>query len=118
MTSAEIVKALREECKTCSEIAVCMNGTNLAGFYCATSDAADLIERLEKEKADAQWIPVTERLPDYEKRVLTMDKWGHITDRMLLKFMSGKDYFTPDGMYPHKDIKYWMPLPKAPEVDL
>ena len=51
MKSAEIVKALREECKTCSEISVCMNGTNLAGFYCATSDAADLIERLEKEKA-------------------------------------------------------------------
>ena len=51
MKSAEIVKALREDCKTCSEISVCMNGTNLAGFYCATSDAADLIERLEKEKA-------------------------------------------------------------------
>lgn len=51
MTSEEIVRALREECKTCSEMSVCMNGTSLAGFYCATSDAADLIERLEKEKA-------------------------------------------------------------------
>lgn len=51
MTSEEIVKALREECKTCSEMSVCMNGTSLAGFYCAISDAADMIERLEKEKA-------------------------------------------------------------------
>ena len=51
MTSAEIVKALREDCKTCSENSICENGVNLAGLYCATSDAADLIERLEKEKA-------------------------------------------------------------------
>lgn len=51
MTSAEIVKALREDCKTCSENSICGNGVNLAGLYCANKDAADLIERLEKEKA-------------------------------------------------------------------
>ncbi len=51
MTSDEIVKALREDCKTCSENSVCKNGVNLAGLYCANKDAADLIERLEKEKA-------------------------------------------------------------------
>ena len=73
MTSTEIVKALREECKTCCEISACMNGTNLAGFYCATSDAADLIERMEKEKADAQWIPVTERLPENDRVLFRED---------------------------------------------
>ena len=52
MKSAEIVKALREDCKTCSENSVCGNGVNLAGLYCANKDAADLIERLEKEKAE------------------------------------------------------------------
>lgn len=50
MTSEEIVKALREDCKTCSESLICENGTNLAGLYCANKDAADLIERLEKER--------------------------------------------------------------------
>ena len=51
MTPEEIVQALREDCKTCSENSVCENGVNLAGLYCANKDAADLIERLEKEKA-------------------------------------------------------------------
>lgn len=49
MTSEEIVKALREDCKTCSESLICENGTNLAGLYCANKDAADLIERLTAE---------------------------------------------------------------------
>lgn len=50
MTPEEIVQALREDCKTCSENSVCENGVNLAGLYCANKDAADLIERLEKEE--------------------------------------------------------------------
>lgn len=49
MKGNEIVKALREECKTCSESPICENGTNLAGLYCANKDAANLIERLTAE---------------------------------------------------------------------
>ena len=45
----ELVKALREDCKTCSENQICENGTNLAGLYCANKDAADQIERDQKE---------------------------------------------------------------------
>lgn len=45
----ELVKALREDCKTCSESPICENGTNLAGLYCANKDAADQIERDQKE---------------------------------------------------------------------
>lgn len=52
MTRQEIVQALREDCKTCSENSVCENGVNLAGLYCANKDAADLIERLTAENAD------------------------------------------------------------------
>ena len=54
MTSEEIVKALRENCKTCSESLICENGTNLAGLYCANKDAADLIERLTAKNAKAE----------------------------------------------------------------
>ena len=65
----ELIKALREDCKTCSENPICENGTNLAGLYCANKDAADQIERDQKEIAElkakvTQWIPVTERLPE------------------------------------------------------
>ena len=45
----ELIKALREDCKTCSESPICENGTNLAGLYCANKDAADQIERDQKE---------------------------------------------------------------------
>ena len=48
----ELVKALREDCKTCSENTICENGTNLAGLYCANKDAADQIERDQKEIAE------------------------------------------------------------------
>ena len=48
----ELVKALREDCKTCSESPICENGTNLAGLYCANKDAADQIERDQKEIAE------------------------------------------------------------------
>ena len=48
----ELVKALREDCETCSENPICENGTNLAGLYCANKDAADQIERDQKEIAE------------------------------------------------------------------
>lgn len=48
----ELIKALREDCKTCSENPICENGTNLAGLYCANKDAADQIERDQKEIAE------------------------------------------------------------------
>lgn len=48
----ELVKALREDCKTCSENPICENGTNLAGLYCANKDAADQIERDQKVIAE------------------------------------------------------------------
>lgn len=48
----ELVKALREDCKTCSENQICENGTNLAGLYCANKDAADQIEHDRREIAE------------------------------------------------------------------
>ena len=48
----ELVKALREDCKTCSENPICENGTNLAGLYCANKDAADQIEHDRREIAE------------------------------------------------------------------
>ena len=48
----DLVKALREDCKTCSENPICENGTNLAGLYCANKDAADQIEHDRREIAE------------------------------------------------------------------
>ena len=120
MTPAEIVKALREECKTCSENSVCENGVNLAGLYCANKDAASLIERLTAENAALrekvpQWINVEERRPEPGKRVLA-------TDGVFV----GEAYRTSADTWRRYDgiamrdclgsvVTHWLPLPEAPE---
>lgn len=58
------------------------------------------------------WIPVKERLPEIGVRVLTLDKWGHIRDRVYKSYTNGKPYFYPDGLEPGRDIKAWMPVPE------
>lgn len=122
MTSAEFVKALREDCKTCSENSTCENGVNWAGLYCAVRDAADLIERLEKEKADAQWIPVTERLPEDGQDVLCWYEYFRYGEynAMFKAYGIGYQYFGNwGGEVSHGTntrVLAWMPLPKAPEA--
>lgn len=62
-----------------------------------------------------EWIPVTERLPEIGKQVLTLDKWGHIRNRKLYAYMSGHLDFQPDGLKPGADIIYWADIPEPPE---
>ena len=62
-----------------------------------------------------RWIPVTERLPEVGKQVLTVDKWGHIRNRKLYAYMSGHLDFQPDGLKPGADIIYWADIPEPPE---
>ena len=120
MTSEEIVKALREDCKTCSESLICENGTNLAGLYCANKDAADLIERMTAENAalreKQRWIPVTERLPERDVQVL-----GWYKDNPFSQYRPEVVAWNGNGwvfVYAHRyvtNVTHWMPLPKAPE---
>lgn len=64
-----------------------------------------------------RWIPVTERLPEPETRVLVLDRYGHMMDRTMRQLPTDKTpMFRPDGLMPGKDVTHWMPLPAAPEV--
>lgn len=82
--------------------------------------ALDAADRIEKQDAEIkvlrdkvpEWIPVAERLPEIGVRVLTLDKWGHIRDRVYKSYTNGKPYFYPDGLEPGRDIKAWMPVPE------
>ena len=70
---------------------------------------------LEEPAQEASpWISVKDRLPDVGERVLTLSKWGHVSDRTLRLYLSGGIYFSPDGLTPGVDVKYWMPLPNLP----
>lgn len=69
-----------------------------------------LILKKEIEKLRAQlprWIPVTERLPEYDARVREKDP------------DDGNDcWFDSAGWwYAFDEITHWMPLPKGPEVE-
>ena len=63
------------------------------------------------------WISVKDRLPEVGERVLTLDKWGHIHDRMLYQFVDGFISFRPDGLKPGIDVTHWMQLPEPPEME-
>lgn len=63
----------------------------------------------------SEWISAKDRLPEVGARVLTLSKWGHLSDRQLYKFESGSLMFRPDGLAPVRDVTHWMPLPEPPE---
>lgn len=117
----ELVKALREDCKTCSENPICENGTNLAGLYCANKDAADQIERDQKEIEALRaklpkWISVKERLPiDRLKKYLVAfrDVGGSIVD--MARYFPSDGWTCDNWDVPQNLITHWMPLPEPPK---
>lgn len=120
----ELVKALREDCKTCSENPICENGTNLAGLYCANKDAADQIEHDQKEIAELReklpkWISVKERPPiDRLKKYLVAfrDAGGSIVD--MARYIPSDGWTCDNWDVPQNLITHWMPLPEPPKEDV
>lgn len=115
MTSAEIVRALREDCKTCSENSVCENGVNLAGLYCANKDAADLIERMEKEKAALLEAASPRKLCDICKH----DSWcaDHGCNGNLCEECGSYSNCPCSNCLTHPKWEWKEPKPEAPEVE-
>lgn len=80
-------------------------------------EAADLIEQQaagieELREKVPEWIPVTERLPQVEQRVLIMDRHKNVMARTLRRLPGEKEpSFRPDGLLPKVHITHWMPLP-------
>lgn len=121
MTKDEIVKSLRACGRSCCDDCVCFKKE----VPCKVNNlgAADLIDQQaakikELEAKVPRWIPVTERLPEIEKRVLVLDRHGNAMVRTLRCLAGEKGpSFRPDGLVPRKHITHWMPLPEPPETD-
>lgn len=62
----------------------------------------------------SEWISVKDRLPAVGEKVLTLSKFGHISDRYLHEYGGGL-IFSPDGLKPGRDVTHWMPLPEPPK---
>lgn len=60
---------------------------------------------------DAWWVSTEEFLPNIGEKVLIISKWGRVSNAMFREYLSGKLLFSPDGLEPGKDVKWWMPLP-------
>lgn len=86
-----------------------------------------LLEAWQAAKAHAvpQWIPVSERLPEYGANVLIVVDGETEAENQVFEFKSGKwssgGFFESnkdDGRYYYvREVKYWMPLPAAPVKD-
>ena len=113
------------EGSTDTGIVVCICGAS----YTTIEQGADwntrpiednLIARIAELKAAQRWIPVSERLPeatgDY---IVTCDGWSNSE----IAYWNFPDSDNPSGwleymqyIWSRKPVKYWMPLPKPPEV--
>lgn len=120
MTTEQIVKSLRACGRNCCDDCVCFKEKMLCKVK--NLEAADLIEQhaariKELETKAPRWIPVTERLPEIEQRVLVLDRHGNAMVRTLRCLTGEKEpSFRPDGLVPRKHITHWMPLPEPPET--
>ena len=107
----ELVKRLRSEAVYLPE-----KFSKNAELLDVLMKAADAIEELSKPR----WIPVTERLPEFEGAVLCMRKsnvYGVRPYQEILYvdefgFKSFDDIYLADGVVTH-----WMPLPQPPKKE-
>jgi hypothetical protein len=66
----------------------------------------------EKGRQDAsKWIPVSERLPEAQQRVLTITDLGYIRTDCIRK----RDGHWFNEMFDPSTVTHWMPLPPAPK---
>lgn len=75
-------------------------------------DAVDMA--IEAQSAEAEWIPVSERLPDVDVEVLTTTDWPDVLIAWLNKDGAWE---TEELILANDEILAWMPLPEPYRED-
>jgi len=63
----------------------------------------------------SEWIPVSERLPERNERVLVVDESG-VNVGAYSPMLDDWWSLQGDRMAPGPQVTHWMPLPEPPEV--
>ena len=80
----------------------------------------ELAYRKGYEDGKPKWIPVTERLPDTEERVLVCKTWLGMVSKPVYGYYQHLPnsegcwcVLTEYGYYPQGEVTHWMPLPST-----
>ena len=86
-------------------------------------DADDVRALFARLRAEREWVPVSERLPERCQRVLVHDpsipKFPRNDNHTVIGYYRGQDHFSggdwliPDGL---GKLTHWMPLPPPPPL--
>lgn len=107
------------------EIEIMLSGKALLDDYKRLLfENRNLKERVAELEAEQRWIPVSERLPEFNKVVAVIDmsdKDSHLCnvyETAILVEVRGDTRFGFIGHsgWDSSDVTHWMPLPKLPEV--
>ena len=88
-------------------------------------EAAALVDKESAELLERRWIPVTERRPEYNAKVLVIDVYAGEGDEFIAIWTreeypddpeDGCWYDDHGWWHAIDDATHWMPLPKVPEV--
>ena len=93
-----------------------LNPHHLTGEYVDKRFAGVAIEAANVIEDLPRWIPVTERLPKDSRDVIIYTDTGIVG--VGICFVDTKNwlhFYAGGGMY--VTVKYWMPVPDAPEVE-
>ena len=115
MTQRELVK-----CPHCESTSIFIHQED---DLCLCGECGEAWEQATKAQTVSQWIPVSERMPEYGANALIVVDGETEAENQVFEFKSGKwssgGFFESnkdDGRYYYvREVKYWMPLPAAPE---
>ena len=109
----KLIKSLRTCSKIDTDCIGCLKEGEIIHKFCwleLMSEAATAIEELQKPK----WIPVTERLPDYDKAVLCHCR-ANIIETLCLE--NDGHWYGYSGRYMKGFVTHWMLLPEPPKEE-
>ena len=79
------------------------------------SQVGHLLKKLSEEQRKHRWIPVEDRQPEEDERVILCTRYGNVKEGTYTErygYAMRKGFFTEDCFEELCDVVAWMPLPR------